>query len=123
MKQFSLFVVVLMIAACTKEGIDGDATVVVSPAHHEDHIPGATIYVKFDAEELPGTNPSDFDHIVVGVPNEDHVHIEGLKWGNYFFYAVGFDSAISEVVSGGVQLKIKRKERKDEIELDVPVTE
>jgi hypothetical protein len=59
----------------------------------------------------------------VGEAGEDHVHCEGLHAGTYFLYVTGFDSSINSRVTGGMSVKIKYKERKDEIALDVSVTE
>lgn len=58
-----------------------------------------------------------------GEANEEHVHIENLRYGHYFVYAVGYDSSIAQTVTGGIALKIKWKERKQELDLKVPVTE
>jgi hypothetical protein len=38
-------------------------------------------------------------------------------------YAVGYDSAISLPVKGGVGVTIKNSEKKKEFDIDVPVTE
>jgi hypothetical protein len=49
--------------------------------------------------------------------------VTGLKPGKYYFFAAGFDSAISEPVKGGVPLTIGTRDRKDNISIDIPVSE
>jgi hypothetical protein len=44
-----------------------------------------------------------------------------LKKGNYYIYGVGFDSTINQVVTGGLNVKITKKDEMAEVTL--PVTE
>jgi hypothetical protein len=129
MKSILFFCVgLILFASCAKEGTGGDATLVVFLKHHTKVIPNKawypdTVFVKFNAKELPGTKVSDFDTYFVGEAGEDHVHCEELKWGDYYLYGVGFDTTISQKVSGGMAVKIKRKDRKAETDIDLAVTE
>jgi len=116
-------IVATTFAACKKNGIGGDATIAAMPAHHGKMIKGATVFVKFKATELPNNPESNYDLKVVSDAKEDHVNIEGLLPGNYFLYAVGFDSAISLPVMGGIGVTIKNSEKKKEIDVDIPVVE
>lgn len=122
-----LAIAVLMVTAtltsCKKNDTGGDVVVTASPKHHGTPIYGATIYVKFDAVELPADITTNYDAKFVGQASETHVKIGGLRYGDYFLYAEGYDSTISAAVTGGVAVKIKWSERKDEREVDVPVTE
>src|SRR5207249_1641346 len=93
--------------SCKKAGLAGDNTVVAYPQHHGKSIfshstPNFrdTVYVKFNAVELSGTKPSDFDKAFIGEVGEEHVHIHGLQKGKYFLYGVGWDTTISQRVSG-----------------------
>jgi len=110
-------------AACKKNGTGGDATIAAMPGHHGKMIKGATVFVKFKATELPSNPETNYDLKIVGDAKEDHVHIEGMLPGNYFLYAVGYDSTISLPVKGGVAVTIKNSEKKKEIDVDIPVTE
>ena len=135
MKKRSLYLIWLMFSAlphtvllssCSKAGTGGQAEVSAYVKHHDKAIPGAVIYIKYNAEEFPGTDLSAYDKSVqTGVSSHGagHAHIKELKPGSYYFYATGFDSSISQTVSGGRGLVIKRKEKKAEIDLDIPVTE
>jgi hypothetical protein len=118
----------IIIVSCCKEGIDGEATLVVKMKHHGTIIPNHanyldSVFVKFDAKELPGTGASDFDAVFVGEEGEDHIHLEGLKCGNYYIYGAGIDSSGPFRVTGGMAVKIKHSERKEEIDVDLAVTE
>ena len=115
--------IVIGVGACCKPGAGGDATLVAFPQHHGKEIKGATIYVKYNAKDFPGTDLSKYDTKFIGESNEEHIHCKGLKCGKYYLYAVGFDSTKMQAVSGGIAIKVKYKERKQEIDINVPVTE
>ena len=127
-KGLLLSVITCTVFSCAKEGTGGKATLVTFLKHHGKPIINHvgypdTVFVKFNAKELTGTKPSDFDTYFVGEAGEDHVHCEELKWGDYYLYGVGYDSTILQRVSGGMAVKIKRKERNDETDIDMAVTE
>ncbi|CAN5166910.1 hypothetical protein BH09BAC5_BH09BAC5_13910 [soil metagenome] len=124
MKHFMIaLIAVLALTACKKNNIGGDVTIAAFPKHHSVPIKGATIYIKFDAKDLPSDPTNNYDLKIVGESNEEHVHIEGLRYGKYYLYAVGFDSTIMAPVMGGTPLKIQWKERKNETDIDIPVVE
>lgn len=119
-------------SSCKKAGTDGDATLVVFAKHHGTIIPNHpgypdTVYVKFNAKDLPSDPTHDYDAIFVGEAGEDHVHCEGLHTGTYFLYVTGWDTSLNpptgQRVSGGMSVKIKYKERRSEIVVNVPVVE
>lgn len=117
-----------VLAGCAKEGLDGDATLVVKPAHHGTPIASTaayqdSVFIKFGVTEIPSSPTTDYDELIVGAVGEDHIHIEHVKWGEYSVYCTGWDPGINQRVVGGVTVKIKRKDRKDEIVVDVPVVE
>ena len=88
-----------------------------------DSIQPNVVYVKFGAKELPADPTNNYDAKFTGEFGEDHVHLENLKPGQYFIYGVGWDSSLSEVVKGGIPIKIKGRDKDKEIDMDVPVTE
>ena len=124
--KFNFLIIALLFfgiitTSCNKEGIGGDNTLAVFPEHHGKPIYGATVYVRFAGTEFPGSNPSDYDLAEVGDSSEEHVHIKGLRKGNYYLYATGFDSSISAIVTGGVHIKLNKKS--GETDVKVPVVE
>ncbi len=130
MKPISSFILfaaaVILIPAC-KAGSGGDATLVVLPEHHGTPISGTaaypdSVFIKFNTQDLPDNPTTNYDALFTS-SNEAHVHCEGLKAGKYFIYATGWDPAINQRVTGGVAVKIKYKDRKDEITIEVPVVE
>jgi hypothetical protein len=125
---FYLGIVAVFLNSCTKEGLGGDATLVVKPAHHGLPIVSTTAYqdsvfIKYNTLDAPANPTSEYDLLIVGTVGEDHIHVEGLKHGDYYVYCTGWDTSINMRVSGGIPVTIKRKERKDEIVTDVPVVE
>ena len=122
MKKLFLILAAVAFAstACRKAGTGGDAEIQAMTMHHDAHVHDATVYLKFDAKEFPGTNIADYD-LSAEVGADGHAHFTGLKRGKYFVYGVGFDSTINQTVTGGVAVEIKKK---DEIKVvTVPVTE
>jgi len=117
----AIAIILLSITSCKKEGTGGKATITGHVKHHEVHIPDAVVYIKYGAKELPGTNASDFDAQTIASSGDGHYAFEGLQKGNYYLYATGYDSNISENVFGGIPVKIKKKT--ETVETDVPVVE
>ena len=123
------FYFLTVFTSCRKAGTGGDASLMVSPQHHgtpvSNHIGYPdTVFLKFNVDELPGTKASDYDTYFVGTPPDVYVHCERLKAGKYYIYVTGFDSIAGPYrVTGGVPLNIKYSERKDMIDVIVPVTE
>lgn len=115
---------ILSLTACKKNGTGGDNTIAAFPKHHGVTIPNATVYIKYGATDLPGKNASDFDDAKTAVKEgsgDADCHFEGLLKGDYFIYAVGYDSTVSEIVSGGIAVKITSKSGEKDVE--IPVTE
>jgi hypothetical protein len=122
----SLLLLLTCFFSCRKAGTGGKAEVAVFVKHHGNLIPRATVYVKFNEKEFPGTDVSKYNiSKICGTigGSKGHTHLDGLKQGYYYFYSLGYDSAISQSVSGGISLHIKYKQRKENITLDIPVTE
>jgi hypothetical protein len=121
-----------MIASCKKEedkcsaGKGGSLTIAAFPQHHGNAILNKanyldTIYVKFNTQEFPGISPANYDTYFVGDAGEDHVNMEGLNCGDYYFFGAGFDTTINQRVIGGIPFSTEQKE--GEIDLIIPVTE
>ncbi|MEI7802739.1 MAG: hypothetical protein WCI97_08865 [Bacteroidota bacterium] len=118
----------IIFSSCKKAGTGGKATLVVFLQHHGKTIPNHigypdTVFVKFNAKELPGTTAADFDTYFIGEVGEDHVHCEELKPGNYFIYGAGMDTTGPYRVTGGIAVKIKGSDKANEIDTNLPVTE
>jgi hypothetical protein len=123
-----LAVAAVSLAACRKEGTNdciagtgGTITLGFSPEHHGDPIYGATVYIEFNTQSFPGSL-SNFDYVVTGEANEDHIHVDNMKCGNYYVYCVGYDSAFAEVVRGGMSIRVG-EHADNHSNFTVPVTE
>ncbi len=110
-------------SSCKKAGLGGDANIVAYPEHHGKAIYGATVYVKFDSEDAPGSGTSGYDEVFEGNSNEDFVRINGLRKGKYYLYAVGYDPAISQAVLGGQSASIGRQDKNEDLRVEISVTE
>jgi len=112
--------------SCQVAGSGGNTTIVAFPQHHGASIISHTNYrdtafIKFNTQEFPGTDPSLYDLTFIGEDGVDHVNLEGLKAGRYYIYMVGWDTTISERVTGGIPYVLT--ETSGEVNLNVPVTE
>ncbi len=122
--QISFIIISLFfLAACQKNGLGGDATINGHVKHHELPIPNAMVYIKYASKEFPGSDATVYDASTQASVADGNYEFAGLRPGIYYIYAVGYDSTISQVVSGGVAVKIKYGERKETLEVDVPVVE
>lgn len=118
---FSAFALVLFLAAgCVDEGPGGAAKIVGEAKHHDEPIPGTTIYIKYGAQESPGTDPALYDDTVTANENAEF-EFRNLNKGDYYLYGVGFDSTIGEQVRAGIPVTIARKN--ESVSVVVPVTE
>lgn len=115
---FSGLLIASLIISCKKNQLGGKSTVKGAVVHHAKIIPNATVYIKFNAKEFPGADVSLYDESV----KADHHGSYSFKCykGDYYLYGVGYDSAISKPVLGGIPVHIRNKET---VEADVAVTE
>lgn len=125
MKRILLLLVISIFAlACKKNGTGGESEISFFVKHHDSVIPGATVYIKYGAKEFPGADVSKYDaSIVTDVSGHSagHSHFHDLLKGDYYLYAVGYDSSIARPVTGGIPVNLKSSsEQKDVV---IPVTE
>lgn len=128
MNKNLIVIIFLGFISCRKAGTGGDAALMIYAEHHGlriiNHVGYPdTVFLKFNTNDFPGTKASDYDTYFIGTPREDFIHCHGLKAGKYYVYVTGMDSTGPFRVMGGLPLRIKNSERKDEIMLTVPVTE
>ncbi|MES2835916.1 MAG: hypothetical protein V4667_00205 [Bacteroidota bacterium] len=118
--QATFFIVLTtsLFVACKKAGTGGNASISAFPEHHEDPIKNGVVYIKYNATDLPGTEPSDFD--AQANVEGDHAHFHALKKGKYYLYHIGYDSAYKSIVTGGVAIVIKTE---SEQIISIPVAE
>jgi hypothetical protein len=135
---FALFIPVLsliLLSSCKKSskcvgGSRGNVTVITYLKHHGRTIPNQaghpdTVFVKYNTQNSPGSNPSSYDAYFVGGVGEDHIHVTGLQCGDYYFYGVGKDTTLDTIasphVSGGSPFSFDQTS--GEITFSIPVTE
>lgn len=118
---YFILAIAFTIIGCTKEGTGGKASIEGYIKHHEELIPGSTVYIKYGAKDLPGTNASDYDDQTTATSPNAFYKFDNLQKGNYFLYVVGFDTVESKSVNGGIPVKIKDSD--EAVLTDIPVTE
>lgn len=105
-------------------GSGGSLTLVLFPQHHGKAIISQagyrdTAYIKYNAVDAPASGT--YDQVLVGEEGEEHVHVTGLKCGNYYVYMTGFDTSIGERVKGGIP--VTASQSIGELDINVPVSE
>lgn len=113
-------IVLTMLFACVKEGPGGKCVIKGSVKHHDSLIPGATVYIKYNATESPGDDITKYD-ASVNANSAAYYEFADLRKGDYYLFAVGFDSSINQPVYGGIPVKLKTKT--EVLEVDIPVVE
>lgn len=121
MKLILKFLIIgLLFASCKKNQLGGKSDVKGTVFHHAKRIPNATIYIKFNATEFPGSDVSVYDTKITA----DSLGNYSVKFykGNYYLYGVGKDYAIPAPydVVGGIGITLRTNEDKN---TDIYVTE
>jgi hypothetical protein len=114
-----LLIIFVNFSACLKEGPGGQSSISGAVMHHGIMIPNSTVYIKYNATEFPGTDLSKYDASTTTGASA-HYEFKGLRKGDYYLYAVGFDNMIADVVTGGIHVKIRYN---SDAQVDIPVTE
>jgi hypothetical protein len=119
--NLSILIAFLFMAttACKKEGSGGKSSVSGNVQHHGANIANAVVYIKYGATEFPGADVSLYDDKTTS-NGSAYYEFKSLRRGNYFLYAVGFDNSVSEVVSGGIAVKLMYNKS---AQSNIPVTE
>ena len=80
-----------------------------------------TVYVKFNVQDFPGIEPSDYDETFFGEVDSDYVLIPNVSCGNYFIYGVAMDPYHFSRVTGGIPWSTDQAE--GETSVTIPLTE
>jgi len=118
----SLILTLTAFTSCKKNGTGGKAEIHALIYHGTTPIVGTTtLYVKFDAKSQPSDPTSNYDLKVLGEVDDNHVHVVDMRPGDYYLYAMAYDSIAKTAVSGGIATTVKWSERKKlkEVELQV----
>jgi hypothetical protein len=112
--------VLLLFVTCKKNQLNGKSSIKGSVIHHERKIPFASVFIKFNAKDSPGTDTTVYD-AKVRADKDGYYNIKCYK-GDYFLYGFGYDYAADSpfVVVGGVPVHLRNKEDR---QIDVAVTE
>jgi len=110
----------LLTGSCKKNQLDGKSSIKGTVAHHSKEIPYATVFIKFNAKEFPGTDTTAYDAKVRADANGKY-NINCYK-GDYYLYGFGYDYSIPPpyIVVGGTPAHIRNKEN---LNKDVAVSE
>ena len=121
-KLIYLLIFIPLLVACKKNELGGKSTIKGKVAHHGKGIANATVYIKFDAEDFPGSDVSKYD-AKVNADISGSYEIAKIYKGKYYLYAVGEDFSLTppnNIVVGGIPVKVRQNE---DLVADIPVTE
>jgi len=121
-----IMLIVFTIAACTRKdnngtaGKGGIAILRIVPKHHNvfTNIINAKVYIKYNAQDAP--NSYDDSVTCIDLSSMPTGVFTSLKTGQYYLYAQGYDTSISQNVKGGMPYTIVDETT---IDLSLPVTE
>jgi hypothetical protein len=117
---YTLLFISLAFFSCKKNKLGGNAVIKGVVKHHAKIIANATVYIKFNAKEFPGSSTSLYDASITA-DGDGNYKINCYK-GDYFLYAVGYDEAVAapHIVSGGVPVNVRSRET---VDIEIAVTE
>jgi hypothetical protein len=132
---FCLSVVLLSASSCKKDkddptppaclaGPGGEVELAFYVRHHDLLVPGANVYIKYNATEFPGIDPNLYDFTVTTGDSGHsigHAHINGMRCGRYFLYSAGYDPYINDSVFGGIPVNVTQTS--GSVTINIPVTE
>jgi hypothetical protein len=118
----SLVASITLVTGCKKNDIGGDASLGITAKHHGSTIPGTWVYIKYGAKDFPGEDVSKYDASFLA-DGSGYALIEGLRYGDYYLYGVGYDSSLAQTVKGGTPIIIKWGSRKELQKEDLSITE
>lgn len=72
------------------------------PVNHAD------LYLKFGTDKEPPNPTVNYDQKIHGNEGNNQIHIENLRTGNYFLFAVGINSLSVKTVKGGTAISISK---------------
>jgi hypothetical protein len=106
----ALIVILIFIISCKKNELGGDAIIEGRVVHHNKTITNCSVFLKFNAGELPGDDTALYD-AKVRVDTNGYFKFTPYK-GTYYVYASGIDPGIAPpyVVVGGQSVKLRAKE-------------
>ncbi len=119
LKFLSIILISLFFITSCKEGTGGKSKINGYAKHHSLAIPNCVVYIKYGATNFPGENVSNYDASVTADAT-GYFEFADLRKGDYYLYGLGYDTSISEVVKGGIGVKVKYNKT---LNINVPVTE
>jgi len=126
MKEFILIFLCVGLLSCHDNppaSVTSELTVNCTVMHHAYTVPFGRVYIKNGTTNWPGQNLALYD-LSLPVDQSGRVIIEGLGSGGHVFYAIAYDSAVADSVSGYMMLSTELKPgEKKEVDLTIPVSE
>lgn len=124
----TLFIIVICVCCGKKSkeiecaaGNGGRISLIVYPRHHGKPVLPYQVYVRFNATDAPQTL-SEYDINSTADTAEQSIKIRGLKCGQYYLYATGYDTSLRGNVKGGIPFTLDRNANSETI-INIPVTE
>jgi hypothetical protein len=118
--RFSLVVLsaFVLFTFCKKNEAGGKSRIHGQVKHHEKIIPFSRVFIKYNAEEFPGTDTLSYDDKITA--DAAGAFSFNLYKGVYYLYGYGYDFGLPGRVTGGLKCRLRNNEDKL---LDIPVAE
>lgn len=120
MRTILPIVAVALLCSCKKNQAGGNAEIRGRVLHHSSPVPNATVYIKYNAREFPGSDISLYNTQVIADASAGF-SFKCYK-GDYYLYGKGEEQRPDTLISvdGGVPVTVRSKEV---VEANVAVSE
>jgi hypothetical protein len=119
-----LFCFSVLLMQCKKKssaGLGGNANLNIQAQHHGESLDSMIIFVKFNAQDAPSDDEYELHKMVDKEgKNKNFSQFIGLKKGDYYLFAKGWDASIAKEVKGGIPFKIDDEKN---FNIIIPVSE
>src|ERR1700741_2137378 len=75
-------------------GKGGNATLKITPKHHDLNIDSCMVYIKYDAQDVPASYDDSAKAVMIN--NIPVATFAGLKKGAYYLFGKGWDASIKD---------------------------
>lgn len=113
----------IVFTSCKKNSGGGKAEIHAKIYNKGTEINHSDLYVKFGTTEQPSDPTRNYDIMEHGEETDNHVHVEDLRPGKYYLYAIGVNTLTGKNVKGGASVEIKWKDRKNTLEVPIETVE
>lgn len=116
LRNISIYFLFLLLASCHKAGEGGKASISATVKHDDKIIPFAQVYIKYNVVDFPGNDMAVYEDNELADSN-GNVVFDSLYKGDYYLYAIGYDTIANQNVYGGVYVEVAQKKEARQVDV------